>query len=60
MFQFVFDRVKNIEGKGENTGYQHFLKRLVRLPEITRKYWLPAFSPFLMSSKVVFLRVIKT
>ena len=25
MVIFVFDRVKNIVGKGENTGYQHFL-----------------------------------
>ena len=25
MIIFVFDRVKNIVGKGENAGYQHFL-----------------------------------
>ena len=26
---FVFERVENIMGKGENTGYQHFLLFLV-------------------------------
>ena len=25
MMIFVFDRVKNIVGKGENAGFQHFL-----------------------------------
>ena len=25
MMIFVFDRVENIVGKGENAGYQHFL-----------------------------------
>ena len=25
MFRFVFDRVDNPEGKGENAGYQRFL-----------------------------------
>ena len=25
MIIFVFDRVENIVGKGENAGYQHFL-----------------------------------
>ena len=25
MFTFVFDRVENTVGKGENAGYQHFL-----------------------------------
>ena len=25
MMNFVFDRVEKIVGKGENTGYQHFL-----------------------------------
>ena len=25
LFQFVFDRVENIVGKGENAGHQHFL-----------------------------------
>ena len=25
MMIFVFDRVRNIAGKGENAGYQHFL-----------------------------------
>ena len=25
MAEFVFDRVENIAGKGENAGYQHFL-----------------------------------
>ena len=24
-FKFVFERVENIVGKGENVGYQHFL-----------------------------------
>ena len=25
MVIFIFERVENIEGKGENAGYQHFL-----------------------------------
>ena len=25
MAKFIFDRVENIAGKGENAGYQHFL-----------------------------------
>ena len=25
LFQYVFDRVENFVGKGENAGYQHFL-----------------------------------
>ena len=25
MFEFVFDTIENIAGKGENAGYQHFL-----------------------------------
>ena len=25
MMIFIFDRVENIVGKGENAGYQHFL-----------------------------------
>ena len=25
MVRFVFDRLENIVGKGENAGYQHFL-----------------------------------
>ena len=25
MVQFFFDRIKNMVGKGENAGYQHFL-----------------------------------
>ena len=25
IMEFVFDRVENILGKGENAGYQHFL-----------------------------------
>ena len=27
MFRFVFDRVENIVGKGENAGYQHFVDK---------------------------------
>ena len=26
MYNFVFDRVENIVGNGENAGYQHFLR----------------------------------
>ena len=29
MIFFVFDRVENIVGKGENAGYQHFLLFLI-------------------------------
>ena len=43
----LFDIAENNMGKGENAGYQHFLKR--------RKCWLPAFSPFLtLFSKAFF------
>ena len=34
---FVFDRVENIVGKGENAGYQHFLLFLQCFPKAF--YW---------------------
>ena len=37
MMIFVFDRVENIVGKGENAGYQHFLL----LPQCFQRAFYP-------------------
>ena len=48
MFQFLFDRVGNIVGKGENASNEDIVEK-------GEKCGLPAFSPFpTMSSKVFF------
>ena len=58
--KFVFARVENFVGKGENAGYQHFLlfRQCSQKPYFEgslkvwivwergeKKYWLPPFSP---------------
>ena len=40
MIIFVFDRIENILGKGENAGYQHFL--------LLAQFFLKAFSAELL------------
>ena len=37
MFGFVSDNVENIMGKGENAGYQHFLRFPLCFPKTERK-----------------------
>ena len=38
--KFVLERVENIEGKGENAGFQHFLLFLHCFPKVSSIGWL--------------------